>query len=157
MILLGLAGGASIGLAGCATVQPSVGVCAIAVPEWPAARSDYDRASTLAVLGSLKRVVAADRSQLHAGQRDEVGARADELFRLAPSSSKTLVSHGALELALRLRQLDCAVERGIVAAADAEHRYDTILLEVDAERLVMGEAPAAVTAGVTPSRAAAIR
>jgi hypothetical protein len=34
-----------LGLAGCATVQPSVGDRSTAAPEWPAAHSDYDRAS----------------------------------------------------------------------------------------------------------------
>jgi len=143
-----------VGMMGCASSQPAVGSCGINSPEWPAARSDYDRATTLAVLGSLKHVVEQERASVHSGQRETLGQRADELFRAPASSGTGYVAQGALELALRLRQLDCAVIRGQVHSPDAEARYDSILVELDAERLALGWTPgAAMTAGATSTGA----
>jgi hypothetical protein len=143
-----------VGMMGCASSAPAVGSCGINSPEWPAARSDYDRATTLAVLGSLKHVVEQERASVHSGQRQSLGQRADDLFRAPASSSSGYVAQGALELALRLRQLDCAVIRGQLHSPEAEARYDSILVELDAERLALGWTPgAAMTAGATSTGA----
>jgi hypothetical protein len=140
LILLGLVGCALLGL-GCASSQPSAGACSISAPDWPAVSSEYDRATTLAVLGSLKQVVEQDRAHARTGQREELGQRADQLFRAPASSGTGYIAHGALELALRLRQLDCGVLRGTVKPADSEPRYDAILVDLDAERLALGWTP----------------
>jgi hypothetical protein len=124
-------------LVGCAETPkdprvPSVGMCSIAEMAWPAAPRDFDRARTLEAVGSLENIAKADRTRYNTGSRADVGGQLDELYRQPASTA--FVSHGVAELAVRLRQLDCAVQRGRFNDGKADALYAQILAELEAEQ-----------------------
>lgn len=127
--------------AGCATTtSPGKEVrsggsllCGISQPAWPSADRDFDRRTTLEVLAGLESAAHTDRSGLHAGTKAQVGEALDQMSA-RPDSSRAFISSGAAELAVQLRQLDCAVKSGVISFATADQRYGQILADVAAER-----------------------
>lgn len=127
--------------AGCASSQKpgaqvgGSGYCSIAEVKWPSAARDFDRRTTLEVLGALAEAAEADHAQLKAGARGEVGTKLDENIRRVANDG--FVSRGVAELGVRLRQLDCAVKSGRVDSARASALYGQILAELQAERATL--------------------
>ena len=124
--------GTACATSGGAMRNSSAMACGIAQQPWPAASRDFDRSRSVAVIGSLKQIAAADRDHLKMGQKSDVGDSLDNLYREGGSGG--FVSSGVAELGNRLRQLDCAVRAGRMNAAEAAPLYDQILGELTAER-----------------------
>lgn len=124
-------------LSGCAASNPmrraSMTLCSVGDPAWPSAPRDWDRATTLDVLGTLSQATDDDRARLHAGHLDEVGA----LLDAAPAPSRAFIAHDVAELGTRLRQLDCAVRARTLPFDVADRRYAQILGELRVERSVL--------------------
>jgi hypothetical protein len=134
--------------AGCATTQTTAstggmpartGYCSISEPGWAAANRDFDRATTIESIAGLTEAANADRDRLHAGARDDVGARLDQLYRTYHTTA--FVSQGVAELGTRLRQLDCAVQHGSVEFAKADQLYAQILAELAVEKSTLEPGP----------------
>ncbi len=123
-------------------------LCSIADPQWASAARDFDRRSTLEVIAGLNKAARADLEQLKAGQRNDVGAQLDELYRLAPPSA--FVSGGVAELGVRLRQLDCAVRSNKVANESADKLYAQILAELRAEQSTLDPSGGAANKSAAP-------
>jgi hypothetical protein len=108
--------------------------CTLAELTFPAADSDFSMPLTAATLDQLSQIARSDR----------------ESFRGDPSGTKLgaglaglntqldkgpFVAKSALQAATRLRQLDCAIQRGTFSGrpADADALYVDILGQVDKE------------------------
>jgi hypothetical protein len=121
-------------VAGCAHEEsrPTPRACSIAELDFPAADNDYSKPLTAATLDKLNLIIRADRDAFRAGGTNlGVG-----LGDLATQLDKgPFVAKGALETATRLRQLDCAIQRGMFngRSADADQLYGEILGEVEKE------------------------
>ncbi len=127
--LLGACGGALTG----SNRGPSF--CAIGEAPWPSAASAFDRRLTLEVLNSLRRAVDADLAALRQGRRGEVG---DQLTAISREPATTaFISSGTFELAVRLRQLGCAVRSNKVGGELAEQRYTHIRDELAIEQATL--------------------
>ena len=127
-------------VAACGPTQSEVrseaprGGCAIVDVNWPAAAADFNQAQTATTVGKLAEAVRADRQSF---ATDPSGHGLGE--RLASVGRDTdrnhFVSQAVLNSATRLRQLECAIQRGSFAAspATADKLYGDILSELDAE------------------------
>ena len=119
-------------LAACISPDPAAPPsCSIAEVKWDAASqgTSYDHATTAELLRRLSVAAEADRAAFAAGQ--PTGASLGALALETQTSSPPLVSAELYELALRLRQLDCAVQRGSYARQPqtADKLYSQILTE----------------------------
>jgi hypothetical protein len=112
--------------------RPAPGACSIAELNFPAAENDYSKPLTAATLDKLNLIIRADRDALRAGG-SKLGAGLGELATQLDKGP--FVARSALQTATRLRQLDCAIERGMFNGrnADADQLYGEILGEVDKE------------------------
>jgi hypothetical protein len=119
---------------GCAHEEPrpTAAACTIQDVKWPAAQENYSKARTAETLDKLSLAVRADREAFRA---DPTGHNlGTSLLSLnAEMQSGPFVADNAHQAAIRLRQLDCAVQRGVFngRATDAEHLYTDILNDVD--------------------------
>ena len=112
--------------------RPKASVCTIEDVKWPAAQENYSKARTAETLDKLSLAVRADREAFRAdpsGQK--LGGTLGQLN--SELSTGPFVANNALQAATRLRQLDCAVQRGLFNGrpADVEHLYTDILNDVD--------------------------
>jgi hypothetical protein len=92
---------------------------------------DYDRATTLDALTSLESTVAEAPALGPTG----LATRLDGV--LARSYGTKFVSKWTFELAVRLRQLVCAQNQGLVPRATAEDRYVRFVSDLEDERAVI--------------------
>lgn len=123
-------------LPACATTpRGGGGYCMVGDVEWQSATSGFDRRLTLEKIAGLRSAIESDTRALHEGRRDVVG---DQLTAIAhaPATSH-FVSDGVHELAIRLRQLDCAVRGNKVPFDMAIQRYNTILGELSVEQATL--------------------
>ncbi len=123
-------------VAGCAHEEsrPQPAACTIAPLTFAAADTDYSKPLTTTTLDKLNQIVRADRELFHAdpaGKR--LGAGLAELN--AQLGQGPFVGTSALEAATRLRQLECAIQRGTFnnRTADVDQLYSEILGDVDKE------------------------
>ena len=123
-------------VAGCAheETRPAAAACGIAQVTFPAADSDYSKPLTASTLDKLNGIVRSDRESFRA---DPSGSKlGDSLGALNAELDKgPFVAKGALQAATRLRQLECAIQRGMFNGrpSDADQLYGEILGEVDKE------------------------
>jgi hypothetical protein len=105
--------------------------CNIAQVDWPSAEKDYSLPGTAATLDRLNQIVRADRDRFRA---DPTGSQLGRDLGPLTAEVKTgpFVAKSAAEAATRLRQLECAIQRGTFAGrtADADHLYGDILTDV---------------------------
>jgi len=122
-------------LGGCAGSRPAPhaapSVCSVALPVWPNARDNYDRAATIDVLTAIESVIRDAPSAAF----QTVANRLDTLFKKPAGTA--FVSSWSAELATRLRQLVCAELQGQIATDVANHRYITIISDLEDERAVI--------------------
>jgi hypothetical protein len=104
--------------------------CAIAQVNWRAAEDDYDRPATIEALGSLESAIGKESSGQNA-----VAAKLDTLFRKPPSS--VFLSRWTIDAAVRLRQLACAEQLGLVSPGEADQRYIDTINDIEDERAVV--------------------
>lgn len=147
----GIIVGLLIAASGCASskvVQRGDGaaMCGVEDPRLQAAPRDFDRSSTISVIGSLTEMAAQDREQLKTGARSAIGARFDQLASQRPHA---FIANDVAELATRLRQLDCSVRAGMPTDT-ADQRYAQILAELKVEKNILDPS---VGSEVTKSRA----
>jgi hypothetical protein len=127
--------------AACASTGPSSGslrrsgYCEIAEAQLQGAPSAFDRVTTLEMIAGLRSSTEADRDLLKRGEASEVGQQLSQLNYT--QRSQGFISSGVAELAVRLRQLDCAVRARRVGNAEAIKRYEQILLELGAEEATL--------------------
>jgi hypothetical protein len=113
---------------------PRPGGCALVELKWAAAPADFNRELTAATLRRLADAARADHEQW---KSEPTGRALGE--RLAAVDRETqgavFVSDAALQSAMRLRQLECAIQRGTFAAhpETVDRLYGEIVAEVDAE------------------------
>ena len=136
-LILLVAAGAAVGA--CATAprggEGGGGYCVVGDVPWPSAPSAFDRRLTLEVIGGLRQAVEADTRALHEGRRGEIGNQLTAIAVASPTSA--FISDGVHELAIRLRQLDCAVRANKLPFDVAVHRYNTILGELSIEQATL--------------------
>jgi hypothetical protein len=117
------------------------GSCSLDVVDWPAAERDFNRARSAELAALLE---AAARADLTAYQADPatrgLGAELTSINRGVPRDSYQFVAHDVASLALRLRQLDCALLGGALRAepATAARRYQSIIEELAEQRKRLG-------------------
>jgi hypothetical protein len=108
--------------------------CTIEDVKWPAAQENYSKARTAETLDKLSLAVRADREAFRA---DPSGLKLGGTLGQLNTELQTgpFVANNALQAATRLRQLDCAVQRGFFNGrpADVEHLYTDILNDVDSQ------------------------
>jgi hypothetical protein len=126
----------ALGIAGCAheSPRPAAQACSIAPLNWPAAQTDYSKARTAETLDKLTQVIRADRESFRADPSGtKLGSGLNEMS--ANMGQAPFIAHSAHQAATRLRQLECAIQRGTFngRTADADHLYGEILTEVDKE------------------------
>jgi hypothetical protein len=128
----------ALGITGCAHEAPSrttaAQSCSIAQLNWPAAQSDYNKERTTETLDKLTQVIRTDRESFRADPSGaKIGGGLNELN--ATMGQGPFIAHSAHQAATRLRQLECAIQRGTFngRTADADHLYGEILTEVDKE------------------------
>jgi hypothetical protein len=118
---------------GCAesgpVVRPTAAVCGIAEVPWPSAAESYDRALTESRAEALARAGQADRERLRSGERAQLGAELDALFR--QPGPQAFISHDAFEVAVRLRQLACAARTGTLAPETADSLLGHALVDLE--------------------------
>ena len=106
--------------------------CTIQDVKWPSAADNFSKARTAETLDKLSLAVRADREAFRA---DPSGHNLGGSLTQLSSEMQTgpFVADNALQAATRLRQLDCAIQRGFFNGrpADAEHLYTDILNDVD--------------------------
>jgi hypothetical protein len=112
---------------------PVQATCAIADVAMPGAGSDYNKAATATTVDQLAEAARADRDALK-GDPGRLGTRLSELNRSA--SRVAFVAAPVVELATRLRQLDCAMLRSPSALRpeEADKRYQQIIAEIEDQR-----------------------
>lgn len=126
---------------GCASTTGSarsdapVGSCHLADIGWSAAPDHFDQGRTSDAATKLKSVAQADREAYASGHDgNAVGSKLGELAAEVPSG--VFVSSKVADLAVRLRQLDCAIQRGTFKdrADQADRLYAEILTELSSEQ-----------------------
>lgn len=124
-------------VAGCAHEESrpaASAACSVAQVTFPAADNDFSKPLTATTLDKLSQIARADRESFRADPTGgKLGLGLGELnvsLGTGPFVAKT-----ALSAATRLRQLDCAVQRGMFngRTGDADQLYVEILGEVDKE------------------------
>lgn len=127
---------AALFLLGCAheEARPQAASCSISQVDWASADHDFDKARTAQTLDKLNGVIRADRDAFRADPSGRaLGARLSDLT--LELKTGPFVAHSAAETATRLRQLECAIQRGTFngRAADADHLYGEILGDAEKE------------------------
>jgi hypothetical protein len=112
--------------------RPKAGACTIEDVKWPAAQENYSKARTAETLDKLVLAVRADREAFRTDPSGHnLGGSLAQLN--GEMSTGPFVADNAHQAAIRLRQLDCAIQRGFFNGrpTDAEHLYTDILNDVD--------------------------
>jgi hypothetical protein len=123
-------------LSACATApRGGSSYCVVGDVEWQSATSGFDRRLTLEKIAGLREAIEADTRAMHEGRRDNVGDRLTAIAHAPVTSS--FVSDGVHELAIRLRQLDCAVRGNKLPFEVAIQRYNRILGELSVEQATL--------------------
>ena len=142
MNILRLAGSSLLFLSACGTsgsaVQPTpaAGSCSIVETTWPAGQEDFDKNRTSELARQLAEIARADREALRADHATKVGARLIALDREAATSR--FISQPVAGLAVRLRQLECAIERGTLRTPQViDKRYEQLLSDLESEQKVL--------------------
>ncbi len=119
---------------GAARSDAPLGSCQLADIGWSSAPDHFDKGRTNGAAAKLQSVAQADR-EAYAGAHDgtQVGSKLGELAAEVPSG--VFVSSKVADLAIRLRQLDCAIQRGTFKSRvdEADRLYGQILSELNAE------------------------
>jgi hypothetical protein len=110
------------------------GACRVEPVRWASESTDFDKRLSMDVADRLLTVAKADRDAF-AGAHDpgQVGDRLNELNR-AQAPNTAFVARPIANLALRLQQLECAMQNGAFSdPAMAVKRYEQIVSELEAE------------------------
>jgi hypothetical protein len=142
-IAVGIAGSGLLFLSACATSgaasQPTAAAresCSIVETNWPAGQEDFDKPRTSELARQLAEIARADREALRADHNTKVGARLSALDHAAANGR--FVSQPVAGLAVRLRQLECAVERGTLRTPELiDKRYEQLLSDLESEQKVL--------------------
>jgi hypothetical protein len=125
----------AFGVGACAhdEARPQSGPCSIAEPKWASWENDFDKTLNQDTLEKLNQVIRADRDSFHADPTGRsIGPKLDQLNGSLTMGSH-FVSHQAQVTATRLRQLECAIQRGTYSGRvdTADHLFSDILGDVD--------------------------
>jgi hypothetical protein len=115
--------------------------CPLDSVDWPAAEKDFDRARTVELASRLEAAARADEEAYRTDPATRsLGAQLTAIGRDASRGGSTFVSHDLAALALRLRQLDCALLGGALHGEPetASKRYESIIRELVEERKKQG-------------------
>lgn len=104
--------------------------CTIAEIAWRGADDDYDRAATIEALGALEAAIGKESAGASA-----VASKLDALFHKPPGTA--FVSQWTVAAAVRLRQLACAQQLGLVSPSEADQRYIDSINDIEDERAVV--------------------
>jgi hypothetical protein len=99
----------------------------------PGAAEDYNKAASADAVEKLAQAARADRDAL----KSNPGSVGTQLSEISRSASRTaFVAAPVVELATRLRQLDCAMLRSPSALRpdEADKRYQQIIAEIEDQR-----------------------
>jgi hypothetical protein len=136
MLLAAAAAGCAADATGPSRVV-SLAACRIAPLDFPSAVRDFDRGRSTQLLSEVEKIARADRQALAEGAAETRLGRG--LESLGGDGRGAFVAHDVAELAVRLRQLDCAVlAGGLRAPGEADRRYDRLLAEIEAARHAFG-------------------
>ncbi len=114
--------------------RPAANACTIAEVTWPASENDFSKPRTADTLDKLNLAIRADREAFRADPSGHtLGGSLTQLS--TELTTGPFVANNALQAATRLRQLDCAIQRGFFNGrpSDADHLYGEILGDVDSQ------------------------
>ncbi|HZS41693.1 MAG TPA: hypothetical protein VFF06_32910 [Polyangia bacterium] len=117
------------------------GSCSLDVVDWPAAERDFNRARSAELAAKLEAAARADQQAFAADPATRaLGAELTAINRGVPRDSYQFVAHDVASLALRLRQLDCALLGGALRSEPdtAQRRYQSIIQELTEQRKKLG-------------------
>jgi hypothetical protein len=133
-----VAAGMGPGCAGPTAESRAAAACPIPQLPWDAADEGgaFNRARSAELTARLASVAAEDQRAAQAGQ--PIGERLTALGR--ETASTAIISKPTAQLAERLRQLECAVQRGAYARNPqmADRLFGQILGELDREQVALG-------------------
>lgn len=147
-LVLLFAMGAGLTTGGCAGPTAAVKPAECAIPQLPWDAADeggaFNRERSVELTAKLAAVAAEDRGAAREGR--PIGERLAALGR--ETASTAIVSKPTAQLAERLRQLECAVQRGTWARSPqtADRLFGQILGELDREQVALGAASTERTA-----------
>ena len=126
----------ALGLGACAheEARPQQSAqCSIPEVKWTAAETDFNKTLTADTLEKLNQIARADRDSFRVDPSGRsLGDRLGQL-NSQMTNNGPFVAHSAAEAATRLRQLECAIQRGTFngRTADADHLYGNLIVDVD--------------------------
>jgi hypothetical protein len=138
LLTFGAMGTMAVGCAGPTAESKRVAECTIPQRPWEASDEGgaFDRARSAELNAKLQEIAAADQRDAQAGQ--PIGARLTALGK--ETASTKIVAKQTVQLGERLRQLECAVQRGTYARTPqtTDRLFSQIEGELDREQIALG-------------------